>query len=57
MYDTARQVTCMHLLTHTADWTGDMWLDTGEGSDALAKYVDQMETLSQENPAHLYTQA
>lgn len=48
--DTARQVTCMHLLTHTAGWAGDMWLDTGEGSDALATYVGQMETLSQEYP-------
>ncbi|HZR43389.1 MAG TPA: serine hydrolase domain-containing protein [Ktedonobacteraceae bacterium] len=48
--DTARQVTCMHLLTHTAGWDGDMWLDTGEGPDALAKYVGQMETLSQEYP-------
>lgn len=47
---TAQQVTCMHLLTHTAGWTGDAWLDTGEGSDALAKYVSQMEILPQETP-------
>ncbi|QBD79153.1 class A beta-lactamase-related serine hydrolase [Ktedonosporobacter rubrisoli] len=46
----AQQVTCMHLLTHTAGWVGDLWLDTGEDSDALAKYVNHLGTLSQEYP-------
>jgi CubicO group peptidase (beta-lactamase class C family) len=32
-------VTIEQLLTHTAGWDGDIFTDTGNGDDALAKYV------------------
>ena len=31
----ARVVTVLHLLNHTAGWSGDFFMDTGEGPDAL----------------------
>ncbi len=36
------RVTLRHLLTHTGGWDGDLFLDTGAGDDALAKYVAAM---------------
>lgn len=36
------QATIRHLLTHTGGWEGDLFLDTGPGDDALAKYVAAM---------------
>lgn len=32
-------VTARHLLTHTAGWEGDLFHETGQGRDALAKYA------------------
>lgn len=47
---TAAGVTTRHLLTHTAGWSGDHFLDTGRGEDALAGYVASMAGLSQLTP-------
>ena len=46
----AEKVTVLHLLNHTAGWSGDLFTDTGEGDDALAKYVDAMAELEQITP-------
>ena len=37
--DASARVTAWHLLTHHAGWTGDVFVDTGLGDDAAAKYV------------------
>ena len=37
--DVAARVTVRHLLTHTGDWWGDDASDTGNGDDAIARYV------------------
>ncbi len=47
---TARQVTVLHLLNHTAGWAGDLMDDTGAGDDALARYVQKMAGLAQVTP-------
>ena len=46
----ARDVTVMHLLNHTAGWDGDLFEDTGEGDDALERYVRRMATIEQVTP-------
>ncbi len=46
----AEHVTMRHLLTHTAGWLGDHFLDTGWGDDALAKYVASLEKIEQLTP-------
>lgn len=46
----ARSVTVLQLLNHTAGWSGDLMDDTGEGDDALAKYVEKMADLEQVTP-------
>src|SRR5579883_1932332 len=43
--DIARKVTVLHLLNHTAGWDGDLFEDTGEGEDALEKFVAKMVEL------------
>jgi CubicO group peptidase (beta-lactamase class C family) len=48
--ETARKVTVLHLLNHTAGWAGDLLDDTGAGDDALAKYVAKMAGLEQVTP-------
>jgi CubicO group peptidase (beta-lactamase class C family) len=45
-----RQVTVRHLLTHTADWAGDVFEDTGEGDDALARYAAFLAEVEQLAP-------
>jgi CubicO group peptidase (beta-lactamase class C family) len=35
-------VTVAHLLSHTAGWDGDLFLDTGDGEDAIRKYIQRM---------------
>jgi CubicO group peptidase (beta-lactamase class C family) len=42
--------TLRHLLTHTAGWWGDLFVDTGRGDDALATYVAAMRYLPQLAP-------
>ena len=46
----ARDVTVLHLLNHTAGWDGDLFQDTGEGDDALDRYVRRMATIEQVAP-------
>jgi CubicO group peptidase (beta-lactamase class C family) len=48
--DVAQRVTVLHLLNHTAGWEGDMMDDTGDGDDAVAKYVALMVNLEQVTP-------
>lgn len=46
----ARDVTLLQLLNHTAGWDGDLFEDTGEGDDALDRYVARMATIEQVTP-------
>jgi CubicO group peptidase (beta-lactamase class C family) len=48
--EVTRKVTLRHLLTHTAGWAGDYFLDTGRGDDALEKVVATMKTVPQLTP-------
>ena len=43
-------VTLRHLLTHTAGFIGDDFTDTGQGDDAVARYVGHMSELPQVTP-------
>jgi CubicO group peptidase (beta-lactamase class C family) len=40
-------VTTRHLFTHTTGWVGDYFADTGEGDDALARFVAKLATAPQ----------
>jgi CubicO group peptidase (beta-lactamase class C family) len=44
------RLTMRHLLTHTGGWDGDFFPDTGNGDDALARYVKLMADLPQVTP-------
>ena len=46
----ARAVTVVQLLNHSAGWNGDYFEDTGDGDDAIAKYVVKMAQLEQVSP-------
>jgi CubicO group peptidase (beta-lactamase class C family) len=46
----AESVTVLQLFNHTAGWQGDMMDNTGEGDDALARYVAKMVDLEQVTP-------
>lgn len=46
----ARAVTVVQLLNHSAGWNGDYFEDTGDGEDAIAKYVAKMAQLEQVSP-------
>ena len=46
----AAEVTLLQLLNHTAGWEGDFFADTGEGDDALARYVACLDELEQRTP-------
>jgi len=46
----ARAVTVFQLFNHTAGWSGDLMANTGDGDDALAKYVERMATIEQVSP-------
>lgn len=48
--DTASKVAVRHLLNHTAGWVGDLFANTGDGDDALEKYVAAVETMPQITP-------
>src|SRR5438067_1868851 len=48
--DVAREVTVLHLLNHTAGWSGDVLTNTGDGDDALQKYVDLLADVDQVSP-------
>ncbi len=44
------RLTMRHLLTHVGGWDGDFFPDTGNGDDALARYVKLMADLPQRTP-------
>jgi CubicO group peptidase (beta-lactamase class C family) len=46
----AAHVTLRHLLTHRGGWLGDYFDDTGDGDDAIARYVNKMVELPQLTP-------
>lgn len=46
----SEKASVLQLLNHTAGWDGDMFDDTGDGDDALAKYVAAMARLQQVTP-------
>ncbi len=46
----AAEVTVLHLLNHTAGWSGDLLDPTGDGDDALERYVELMADLEQVTP-------
>ena len=48
--DASAQVTVWHLLTHMSGWDGDLFEDTGAGSDALPRYMAKMAELAQLAP-------
>lgn len=48
--DATARTTFRHLMTHTGGWAGDYFLDTGEGDDALERYVAAMADLPQLTP-------
>lgn len=48
--DVAQRVTMRHLLNHTAGWVGDLFGNTGDGDDALQKYVAQVANMPQITP-------
>ena len=47
---TSEQVRVRQLLTHVAGWTGDVFIDNGNGDDAAQKYVEGMATFRQLAP-------
>ena len=48
--DVARNVTVLQLFNHTAGWQGDMMDNTGDGDDALEKYIERMANIEQVTP-------
>ena len=46
----AEQVTVLQLFNHTAGWSGDLMDDTGDGDDAVEKYVANMANIEQVTP-------
>jgi CubicO group peptidase (beta-lactamase class C family) len=46
----AAEVRLINLLNHTGGWVGDIFEDTGNGDDALAKYVAYLEGVDQMAP-------
>lgn len=46
----AEEVSVLNLLNHTAGWEGDVEPDTGEGDDALERYVELLAELPQNSP-------
>ena len=44
------QATIRHLLTHMGGWVGDFFHDTGEGDDAMPRYMADMADLEQLAP-------
>jgi len=48
--DVARTVTVLQLLNHTAGWEGDLSDNTGDGDDALERYVTLMKNIRQVTP-------
>jgi len=45
--EASASVTVLQLLNHTSGWDGDLFRNTGDGDDALARYVEAMTGLKQ----------
>jgi CubicO group peptidase (beta-lactamase class C family) len=45
--EAATSVTVLQILNHTSGWDGDFFRNTGDGDDALARYVEAMAGLRQ----------
>ena len=52
--EVSEEVRLRHLVTHTAGWYGDDFTETGDGDDALARYVAGMADLPQIAPLGKY---
>lgn len=48
--EVTERLTMRHLLTHTGGWLGDYFLDTGDGDDALERYVSALAEMQQLTP-------
>ena len=48
--DVAQNVTVLQLLNHSAGWSGDLMENTGDGDDALERYVAKMAEIEQVTP-------
>jgi CubicO group peptidase (beta-lactamase class C family) len=48
--DVANRVTVLQLLKHTAGWSGDVFDSTGDGDDAVARFVEVMAKVEQDTP-------
>jgi CubicO group peptidase (beta-lactamase class C family) len=48
--ETAAEVRVRHLFNHTGGWVGDLFGNTGDGDDALEKYVAGVEKMPQITP-------
>jgi len=48
--EAADSVTVLQILNHTAGWDGDFFKNTGDGDDALTRYIDAMADLRQLSP-------
>jgi CubicO group peptidase (beta-lactamase class C family) len=48
--DLTEQLTARHLLTHVTGWVGDYFGDTGEGDDALGRFVAKLAKAPQLTP-------
>jgi CubicO group peptidase (beta-lactamase class C family) len=48
--EVTKQLTLRHLLTHTSGIDGDVFIDTGRGDDALARYVEACAEVPQSHP-------
>lgn len=48
--ETSHHATVHHLLTHMGGWEGDVFHDTGQGDDALSRYVADMGRVEQLAP-------
>ena len=44
------RVTVLQLTNHTAGWSGDLLASTGDGDDALAKFVERLADVDQVTP-------
>jgi CubicO group peptidase (beta-lactamase class C family) len=49
----SREARVITLLTHMAGWEGDLFIDTGEGNDALARAVAEMANVDQIAPINM----
>ncbi len=49
----SREARVITLLTHMGGWEGDLFINTGEGDDALSSAVAQMATLDQIAPINM----